>query len=344
MAGRPHFLDKSTDTNGLTQVGARYYDAKLGSFISVDPLLDLTDPQQWNGYAYANNNPTTWSDPTGLIIGMIGDWSRSPVSRSPATTPQPAPKPPAPPVEKKSGGFFGWVSRTYSDWLEDSNGESIIVNSMQSYAAGAADAVIGAVDLVTPGTMGRFGNPNSDSIYGYSDDVGEWVGPQILIGGNVGGAAKGAAYAGSLSEKALASAVASLSGRTAASAGTGALAGAAGGVNLALKYKQGWSASQIAAADAKVAALDAAAKAGRLTVTEPVRAGTSAAQRYRSSGGAIPKGSHVDHTIDLQLGGLDDISNMSPLDASVNTSLGAQIGAQLRGVPYGTCVLSVSIC
>lgn len=26
----------------------------------------LTDPQQWNAYAYANNNPTTMSDPDGL--------------------------------------------------------------------------------------------------------------------------------------------------------------------------------------------------------------------------------------------------------------------------------------
>jgi hypothetical protein len=29
--------------------------------------MDLTDPQQWNGYTYANNNPTTYSDPSGLI-------------------------------------------------------------------------------------------------------------------------------------------------------------------------------------------------------------------------------------------------------------------------------------
>ena len=28
--------------------------------------MDLTDPQQMHGYAYANNNPPTWSDPSGL--------------------------------------------------------------------------------------------------------------------------------------------------------------------------------------------------------------------------------------------------------------------------------------
>ena len=28
--------------------------------------MDLADPQQWNGYAYANNSPVTVSDPDGL--------------------------------------------------------------------------------------------------------------------------------------------------------------------------------------------------------------------------------------------------------------------------------------
>ncbi|MFJ3323602.1 polymorphic toxin-type HINT domain-containing protein [Streptomyces griseus] len=55
-----------TDSTGLTHLGAREYDPDLGRFISVDPLLDLADPQQMNGYNYANNNPTTLSDPTGL--------------------------------------------------------------------------------------------------------------------------------------------------------------------------------------------------------------------------------------------------------------------------------------
>ncbi|MET8973814.1 putative adhesin [Streptomyces hydrogenans] len=61
------FLGKPADTNtSLTHIGAREYDPTLGQFISVDPILSLDQHQSLNGYNYANNNPTTTSDPTGL--------------------------------------------------------------------------------------------------------------------------------------------------------------------------------------------------------------------------------------------------------------------------------------
>jgi len=104
---------------------------------------------------------------------------------------------------------------------------------------------------------------------------------------------------------------------------------AADGVSLTLNYKDGWSAAQRAAADAKVAALN---DADNLVVTQVQRTGTSAGSRYRSAGGVVPRGSDVDHVIDLQLGGADDILNMNPLDMSVNRSLGAQIANQIRGL------------
>lgn len=60
------FLGKPTDTTtGLTYVGARAYDPTTGRFISVDPQLDTADGQSLNGYAYADNNPVTLTDPTG---------------------------------------------------------------------------------------------------------------------------------------------------------------------------------------------------------------------------------------------------------------------------------------
>lgn len=50
----------------LTTIGAREYDSTTGRFLSADPIMDLKDPQQINGYAYANNSPVTQSDPSGL--------------------------------------------------------------------------------------------------------------------------------------------------------------------------------------------------------------------------------------------------------------------------------------
>ncbi|MGW5098783.1 RHS repeat-associated core domain-containing protein [Streptomyces nodosus] len=57
-----------TKTTGLTHLGAREYDPTTGRFISVDPILDTSDPRSLNGYAYAGNNPVTLSDPTGLKL------------------------------------------------------------------------------------------------------------------------------------------------------------------------------------------------------------------------------------------------------------------------------------
>jgi RHS repeat-associated protein len=63
------FLDKPTDTStGLTIIGAREYDPGTGRFISLDPILEASSPQQLNGYTYATDNPVTQSDPTGLML------------------------------------------------------------------------------------------------------------------------------------------------------------------------------------------------------------------------------------------------------------------------------------
>ncbi|WP_369169565.1 polymorphic toxin-type HINT domain-containing protein [Streptomyces sp. R28] len=58
-------IDAST---GLTHLGAREYDPVIGKFISVDPVIEYTQPQQINGYAYANNSPVTHADPSGMIL------------------------------------------------------------------------------------------------------------------------------------------------------------------------------------------------------------------------------------------------------------------------------------
>lgn len=54
---------------GLDYFGARYYGSKIGRFTTVDPrertAESLIDPQRWNRYAYAVNNPLRYFDPDG---------------------------------------------------------------------------------------------------------------------------------------------------------------------------------------------------------------------------------------------------------------------------------------
>ena len=57
----------------------REYDQRLGRWMTPDPDnagADVTDPQSWNMYSYAGNNPITNSDPSGLycVQGSDGSW------------------------------------------------------------------------------------------------------------------------------------------------------------------------------------------------------------------------------------------------------------------------------
>ena len=58
------------EPSGLTHLGAREYDPTAGRFVSADQVVDYDDPQQANGYAYANSSPVTLSDADGLYREM----------------------------------------------------------------------------------------------------------------------------------------------------------------------------------------------------------------------------------------------------------------------------------
>jgi len=81
-AGRPSSCGTPTgtwpDTNGylgdlvnpnigVTTIGARQYNPPTGRFLSVDPVLESTSPNQMGGYGYSADNPATLSDPSGLV-------------------------------------------------------------------------------------------------------------------------------------------------------------------------------------------------------------------------------------------------------------------------------------
>ena len=63
------FAGKSQDAESkLSYFGARYYDPLLGRFMGIDPVgVDENNVHSHNRYAYANNNPYRFVDPTGNI-------------------------------------------------------------------------------------------------------------------------------------------------------------------------------------------------------------------------------------------------------------------------------------
>jgi RHS repeat-associated protein len=70
---------------GFDYFGARYYGSRIGRFTTVDPEHvggNIFDPQSWNAYAYARNNPLRFIDPTGTdyrvnVFGGDSFWVES---------------------------------------------------------------------------------------------------------------------------------------------------------------------------------------------------------------------------------------------------------------------------
>jgi RHS repeat-associated protein len=65
-----HFTGKERDAeSGLDNFGARYYGSSMGRFMTPDPAwfvaASVADPQSWNLYAYARNNPLVNIDSDG---------------------------------------------------------------------------------------------------------------------------------------------------------------------------------------------------------------------------------------------------------------------------------------
>src|SRR6202035_2821287 len=64
------FTGKERDSeSSLDNFDARYDSSQYGRFMTPDPMLNSgrpRNPQTWNRYTYALNNPLVITDPTGL--------------------------------------------------------------------------------------------------------------------------------------------------------------------------------------------------------------------------------------------------------------------------------------
>jgi RHS repeat-associated protein len=103
--GNKGFVGGTTDpVTSLTNLGAREYDPATGQFISPDPELTPDDPQDLNPYAYAEDDPVSQADPTGLHACGEGDGSTGCEYVPPPNTP-PTPNNTCPSSEPGCTGY-----------------------------------------------------------------------------------------------------------------------------------------------------------------------------------------------------------------------------------------------
>ncbi|MCP3907732.1 MAG: hypothetical protein GY712_06915, partial [Oceanicoccus sp.] len=60
------------DGVGIIHMGGRIYDAELGRFLQADPFIqDRTNLQGLNRYSYVENNPLSYTDPSGYFLKKL---------------------------------------------------------------------------------------------------------------------------------------------------------------------------------------------------------------------------------------------------------------------------------
>ncbi|MCQ9177474.1 sugar-binding protein [Streptomyces sp. IBSBF 2953] len=122
--GTKGFVGGTQDASGLTHLGAREYDPKTGRFLSADAVVDPTDPQQLNGYAYAHNNPLRRSDPTGNYDPDMMAWCQDNPGRCQGgriipTKPSKHKKNPNPGMDKKRAHMPAVENQRLKDIIEE---------------------------------------------------------------------------------------------------------------------------------------------------------------------------------------------------------------------------------
>ncbi len=169
---------------GLVYLNARYYDPVLSRFVSPDPLMKPSDPKTLDPYRYADNNPISFTDASGLCSDGISGWA----------------------YWLYSGGVSCDGSRwQYTDVSDDLADAALAgAEGLADWTRGAADAGIGLVNLAqefSPGNqvMRVFGINSPDIPYfgpsgeldsNASYNIGLFDGPIILIGGGSGQAVR----------------------------------------------------------------------------------------------------------------------------------------------------------
>jgi len=160
-ANRRWFTSHVEDADtGLLYMQARYYDPRIGRFMSMDPVgFVASNPMSFNRYLYVNNNPYKYVDPDGefLVIGAIigaavevgaqlitngGDFSSLDVS------------------DIVVAGAVGFVTGGVGSVLAKSAAKGAISVSNAITATASVGGTVGGVGVIVAGELnGKFATP-----------------------------------------------------------------------------------------------------------------------------------------------------------------------------------------
>ena len=119
------FAGKARDAEtGLDYFRARYYASRAGRFTTVDPEHvggNIFDPQSWNAYAYARNNPFRFVDPSGTDYFVNVD-----------------------------GGEAFWFEGGYTQFSDFASGYRLIGGSEGGFIQNAAGRIVGSYRYFDP--------------------------------------------------------------------------------------------------------------------------------------------------------------------------------------------------
>ena len=251
----PHlYTGKERDPEtGFLFYEARYYDPQLGRFPTPDTIVPSPSaPQTFNRYTYANNNPVTYTDPTGHrgwnpfrhLARLLGPIGRTIVSAVIAAVVFVVTLPAGPQVAAASAAaafsytntFLNASAQGASYWRATA---AATVNGLAAFAAVYVGFYAGPVAGAAIGaSFGAASGAASAAILG--GDPGRAALSGAVAGGIMGGVGGWASGAGLTTAQAIGVGVATAAGAGAASAavanqnpGTGAYLGAIGAASFA---------------------------------------------------------------------------------------------------------------
>jgi RHS repeat-associated protein len=310
--------------------GMRIYDSRVGRFLSVDPLTPKYP--ELTPYQFASNRPIDGIDQDGLEYSPAGRDQRGGFFGSSIVRDGTAVQlyPDHPVVIEQQKANIPVIQMQRALWRISNREQPQVVDAnvanFQRYLRDP-DNIGGqaAFDIYSNIHNSKQAYSNGDLAEGTMYALNAGIGTATLSGGGPAHVTKG-----------------EMDAKTEPSLNSSEIAPYEHApIVIGLKLKPTWTPEQVTEGYNKAQAISDNPDARIIRNPPPRQANLR--KRFISQGGNINSTQDLDHTLDLQLGGTDAMSNLKGINTSVNRSFGPQINQQTRNMPDGTRVKAAII-